>query len=85
MPCVGSYTLRVSHRQHMIAVVKIDLDDLVDAGEVAEILGLARRQAVSTYRSRYPDFPAPALEKNSGKCVLWRRQDIEAWQKARRA
>jgi predicted DNA-binding transcriptional regulator AlpA len=63
--------------------VNIDTDDLIDAGEVAAALGLARRQAVSTYRTRYDDFPAPIIEKNSGKCVLWRRQDIEAWKAAR--
>lgn len=59
--------------------MQIDTKDLVDAGEVAELLGLTHRQAVSTYRSRYDDFPTPALVKGSGKCVLWRRQDIEAW------
>lgn len=59
--------------------MKIDPADLLDAGEVAELLGLARRQAISTYRSRYADFPPPVIDKNSGKCALWRRQDIEAW------
>lgn len=60
-------------------MVKLDSDDLIDAGEVAVLLGLARRQAVSTYRRRYADFPEPIVDKNSGKCSLWRRQDIEAW------
>ena len=59
--------------------MKIDPEDLIDAGEVAELLGLARRQAVSTYRSRYADFPAPVIEKNSGKCALWLRRDVERW------
>jgi hypothetical protein len=63
--------------------VKIDPEDLLDAGEVADLLGLARRQAVSTYRSRYPDFPAPIVSKNSGKCDLWLRGDVEAWAVAR--
>lgn len=53
--------------------------DLLDATEVAELLGLSRRQAVSTYRARYADFPAPAVEKGSGKCVLWLRADVERW------
>lgn len=57
----------------------IDPDDLLDAGEVAALLGLARRQAVSTYRQRYDDFPAPRVAKNSGKCDLWLRSDIERW------
>jgi predicted DNA-binding transcriptional regulator AlpA len=64
--------------------MKVDPDDLIDAGEVAELLGLARRQAVSTYRSRYSDFPAPIVDKNSGKCTLWLRQAVETWAKARR-
>lgn len=59
--------------------MQVDPRELLDAGEVAALLGLARRQAVSTYRSRYPDFPTPIITKNSGKCVLWRRRDIEAW------
>ena len=58
---------------------KIDPDDLVDAGEVAELLDLSRRQAVSTYRTRYADFPAPVVSKNSGKCDLWLRADIQRW------
>lgn len=57
----------------------MDPNDLLDAGEVAELLGLARRQAVSTYRSRYADFPAPTVERNSGMCVLWARDDVESW------
>jgi glutathione-regulated potassium-efflux system ancillary protein KefG len=56
---------------------RINTEDLVDANEVAEILGLAQRTAVSVYRRRYPDFPAPAVEK--GRCVLWRRQDVKEW------
>jgi hypothetical protein len=38
-------------------VNKIDPDDLLDAIEAAALLGLAGRQAVSTYRGRYSDFP----------------------------
>jgi predicted DNA-binding transcriptional regulator AlpA len=61
----------------------IDPEDLLDAGEVAALLGLSRRQAVSTYRRRYPTFPAPVVDKNSGKCVLWLRSDIEEWRRRR--
>lgn len=57
-------------------------DDLLDATEVAELLGLNRRTSVAVYRARYPDFPAPAIEKS--RCVLWRRADIEAWAARRR-
>jgi hypothetical protein len=34
----------------------------------------------ATYRHRYDDFPEPIVAM--GMCVLWRRQDIEAWAKA---
>lgn len=61
----------------------IDAADLLDSSEVAELLGLSRPNAVSTYRSRYPDFPAPFIEKPSGKCVLWVRADVEAWARSR--
>lgn len=55
----------------------IDPDDLVDASGVAELLKLGSRSAVSVYRTRYLDFPAPAVER--GQCRLWLRQDVEAW------
>lgn len=63
-------------------VNKIDPSQLIDSGEVAEIIGLSSSTAVSTYRRRYADFPRPVLEKGSGKCVLWLRQEIEAWARA---
>lgn len=62
----------------------VDTNDLLDAAEVAEILGLARASSVSTYRLRYDDFPVPVIEKVSKKCVLWLRADIEGWTKDRR-
>jgi hypothetical protein len=64
---------------------RIDLDDLLDAGEVAALIGLnGNPRAVSVYRSRYDDFPDPVVVKNSGKCTLWRRQDVEGWARRRR-
>lgn len=59
--------------------MKIDPTDLVDAAEIADMLGLASNRAVSTYRARYDTFPEPVIEKASGKCVLWLRTDIEDW------
>lgn len=55
----------------------IDPDDLVDAGGVASLLGLASRSVVSVYRLRYDNFPPPAIER--GQCRLWLRRDIEEW------
>ena len=57
----------------------IDPDDLLDVGEVAELLGLAQKNSVTTYMRRYEDFPAPVIEFANGKCRAWLREDIEAW------
>ena len=57
--------------------MRVDLDDLLNATEVATLLGLAHREAISTYRRRYTDFPEPVMKK--GTCVLWLRSDIETW------
>lgn len=58
---------------------KIDTADLVSAAEVADMLGLAQHNSVTTYLRRYSDFPRPVVEKSSGHIRLWLRQDIEAW------
>ncbi len=60
--------------------MRIDPVDLLNAREVAEVLGLAHREAIATYRGRYPDFPQPVISK--GTCVLWLRRDIAGWAKA---
>jgi len=62
--------------------VKIEPNDLLDAHEVASIVGLNRGGNVSLYRRRYEDFPEPVIEK--GRCTLWRRQDVEHWAATRR-
>lgn len=61
----------------------INTADLIDSTDVASLIGVTSPKAVSVYRSRYDDFPEPVVEKGSGRCVLWRRQDVEAWVKAR--
>ena len=50
---------------------------LLNAKDVAAVLGLAHREEVATYRKRYGDFPQPLIIK--GTCVLWLRQDVEKW------
>lgn len=57
--------------------MKVDPADLLNATEVATALGLSRREAIATYRSRFDDFPEPVIRK--GTCVLWARVDIERW------
>lgn len=64
--------------------MKVEIGDLLDSSEVAELLGLGNNRAVSTYRARYDDFPEPVIEKGSGKCVLWLRADVLAWDRGRR-
>ncbi|MEZ5170673.1 MAG: hypothetical protein R3A49_08010 [Acidimicrobiia bacterium] len=58
---------------------RVDLDDLLDATQVAELLGLSSQGAVSVYRKRYEDFPGPVLERASGRCQFWLRQELRAW------
>jgi predicted DNA-binding transcriptional regulator AlpA len=69
-----NYSLRVTEL--------IDPGDLIDAGAVAELLGLSSRNAVSVYRRRYEDFPAPRVERGQN-VVLWLRQDVVAWAEER--
>ncbi len=62
----------------------VDLDDLIDTAGVAEALGISGARSVSTYRARDPEFPAPVLVSESGRCQYWVRQDVEAWRDAKR-
>ena len=62
---------------------KLDVDDLIDVGEVAELLGLAHKNSVTTYMRRYDDFPKPAIEFAEGKCRAWVREDVEVWRGSR--
>jgi predicted DNA-binding transcriptional regulator AlpA len=69
----------------MVRVVNYDLgvlvetDNLIDSAGVADVVGLANSRIVSTYRKRYPDFPAPVIDMGAGRCLLWLRADVEAW------
>ncbi|HEX3542797.1 MAG TPA: hypothetical protein VHT75_20380 [Acidimicrobiales bacterium] len=64
--------------------MSVDLEDLIDAGDVAQILGLASRRTVSVYQQRYPDMPRPVIERSAGHTKLWLRSEIEAWAAGRR-
>jgi predicted DNA-binding transcriptional regulator AlpA len=57
----------------------IDPADLIDSTTVAELLGLAQRSSVATYRRRHADFPRPVVDMGTGRCLLWLRGDIERW------
>lgn len=58
---------------------RIDPADLLDAREVAEVLGLGSRNSVSVYARRHSDFPLPVVDKADGHTKLWLRGDVEAW------
>jgi len=62
---------------------KVDVDDLVDAREVAQLLGLSSPRAVAVYASR--GLPEPILDRGPNTAKLWLRQDIERFQATRRS
>ena len=61
---------------------RVFLDDLIDAHDVAEILGLAHRNTVSQYQARYPDMPRPVVNLGRGRPMLWLRPEVERWHTA---
>jgi predicted DNA-binding transcriptional regulator AlpA len=63
---------------------RVDLDDLLDAAAVAELIGLGDARSVSTYRTRDKDFPRPVLMSSGGRCQFWLRAEVEAWHTKRR-
>jgi hypothetical protein len=54
-------------------------EDLVDARDVARILGLGHPNAVSVYQRRYADMPRPVVDLGRGRPKLWLRPAIERW------
>ena len=61
----------------------IDADDVIDAGEIATMLGLSHSNTVSLYQRRYPAMPRPVNDMGQGRCKLWLRSEIDAWSRAR--
>lgn len=59
-------------------------EDLIDAHLVADILGLAHPNSVSTYLKRYSDMPRPVVDLGPGRPRLWLRPQIEEWAQGRR-
>ena len=58
---------------------RVHIDDLIDAHDVARILGLTHRNTVSQYLRRYSDMPRPVLDLGRGRPSLWLRPEIERW------
>jgi len=61
---------------------RIDVDDLIDAQAVADLLGLAQRNTVSLYQRRYDDMPRPVVDLGRGRCKMWLRMEISTWARA---
>lgn len=62
----------------------VNTDDLIDATEVAQILGLSHRNSVSLYQRRYAAMPRPVVVRGEGRIKLWLRSEISAWHLRRR-
>ena len=60
-------------------------EDLIDAHDVAEILGLTHPNSVSTYLKRYDDMPRPVVDLGRGRPRLWVRSDIKTWGQMRKS
>lgn len=58
-------------------------EDLIDAHDVAQILGLSHANSVSTYLRRYEDMPRPVVDLGAGRPRLWLRSEIVAWARIR--
>jgi hypothetical protein len=54
-------------------------EDLADAQQLADLLGLTHPNSVSTYQRRYRDMPRPVLDLGRGRPKLWLRPDVDAW------
>lgn len=61
----------------------VDTDELIDAQEVADLLGLAQRNTVSLYQRRYPTMPRPVVDLGQGRCKMWLRPEIQSWAASR--
>ena len=61
----------------------MDVEDLIDAREVARILGLKQSTSVFVYLERYPAMPRPVVDRGDNRAKLWVRADVEEWQRGR--
>lgn len=56
---------------------KIDVDELVGAQEIADLLDVARPQVIHAWRRRHEDFPQPVQTLSMGH--LWHWPEVKAW------
>ena|SRR5579859_4643210 len=57
----------------------VHTEDLIDAQEVARLIGLAQRNSVSLYLRKYADMPRPIIDLGPNRPRLWIRREIEIW------
>lgn len=69
----------VNIRRLWVVAPLVRTEDLIDAHEVAAILGLSHRNSVATYQRRYPDMPRPVVERGDGRTKLWLRSELQRW------
>ncbi|MGH7921643.1 MAG: hypothetical protein ACREQM_17140 [Candidatus Dormibacteraceae bacterium] len=62
----------------------VDTDDLCDAREVAQLIGLSHANSVAGYQRRYVDMPRPVLDLGLGRPRLWSREAVLGWALVRR-
>lgn len=77
-PSDGTVNLR-----RPVMTSQVDTEDLIDATEVATLLGLSQRNSVSLYQRRYAAMPRPIVERGRGRIKLWSRKAVIAWQEGR--
>ena len=58
--------------------MRVDPQDLVVTKDIAEMVGVGAN-AVSNWRHRYPDFPAPVIELAGGEIPVYSRKAVAAW------
>jgi hypothetical protein len=58
---------------------KVEIEDLLDAQGVADVLGLSHRNTVFQYQRKYEAMPRPAIDLGEGRVKLWLRPQIERW------
>lgn len=56
---------------------RVNTEELVGVAEIADRLGVARRQVVHVWRARHADFPLPAARLSMGDLWVW--GDVEEW------
>ena len=67
----------------MIVGRYLDVEDLVDAQGVAELIGPAQRNNALAYRWRFLAMPRSVVDRGQGRCKLCLRSEIERWRSER--